>query len=641
MSSPLEQLVARYSLWREQLRSGIEDFHAWLDAHGHVDIQRSLRLYELAESLRSDRMVLAFLAEFSRGKTELINAIFFADFQRRLLPSDVGRTTMCPAEIFYDDSEEPYIRLLPIETRRSDETISALKYRPIEWIKIKLPMDNPEELQKALSALTECKSVSLEEADALGLLPEGGSFTSTVVRSRMSRVEIPAWRHALINFPHPLLKSGLVILDTPGLNALGTEPELTVSMIPNAHAVLFLLAVDTGVTKSDLEVWNQFVQGKALRSVAVLNKIDLMWDELKSDAEIEANIQRQIDETADTLDLPRGHVIALSAQKALVARVRKDQALLNKSRIADLERILAEEIVPAKQGILRTSVQRDIGAMLEASFEGVRLAHGAVVDELRQLSQLSGKNRELAKVLMARFEQDKAAYQLNLEAFKTSYGSVLKQGHELLATLNDAELDALMDDNRKIIEASWTTTGLMRSMRALFDQFEHRSNRMIEFSDQTSEFVRDVYQLFHDKHGFPKLAPPALNLEKHFLRVAQLKTATQRFCADPVNVMNPKFLVVRKFYDQLAGEARWAFLRVRTDFEAWIGNSLVPLSNQLREHHKLLERRVEGIRKIGGDIGALHERARLLEGQREELVRQLEELMVIKAKVAGNAPALS
>jgi hypothetical protein len=41
------------------------------------------------------------------------------------------------------------------------------------------------------------------------------------------------------------------VLDTLGLNALGTEPELTLSMIPNAYAVLFLLAMDTGVTKSD------------------------------------------------------------------------------------------------------------------------------------------------------------------------------------------------------------------------------------------------------------------------------------------------------------------------------------------------------------------------------------------------------
>lgn len=116
--------------------------------HGHVDIQRSLRLHDLAESLRSDRMVLAFLAEFSPGKTELINAIFFSGFKQRLLPSTVGRTTMCPAEIFHDPNEEPYIRLLPIETRKSDQTISALKHKPVEWVKIRLDLDDSPRCRK-------------------------------------------------------------------------------------------------------------------------------------------------------------------------------------------------------------------------------------------------------------------------------------------------------------------------------------------------------------------------------------------------------------------------------------------------------------------------------------------------------------
>ena len=45
-------------------------------------------------------------------------------------------------------------------------------------------------------------------------------------------LEIPRWRHAIINFPHPLLQQGLVILDTPGLNAIGIEPDLTLNQLP-------------------------------------------------------------------------------------------------------------------------------------------------------------------------------------------------------------------------------------------------------------------------------------------------------------------------------------------------------------------------------------------------------------------------
>ena len=127
MDNQLESQIASYQRWRDDIRSGIEAYQAWLDQHGHVDIQRSLRIYDLLESLRNDRMVLAFLAEYSRGKTELINAMFFADFKQRLLPSDVGRTTMCPTELLYDGSRAPSSRLHPIETRRRAATVAELE----------------------------------------------------------------------------------------------------------------------------------------------------------------------------------------------------------------------------------------------------------------------------------------------------------------------------------------------------------------------------------------------------------------------------------------------------------------------------------------------------------------------------------
>src|SRR5471032_101910 len=124
MTSQLEKEVAHYQKWRDQMIAGIEAYKSWLDTNGYADIQQSLRIYDLVESLKNDRMTLAFIAEFSRGKTELINAMFFADFKQRLLPSDVGRTTMCPTEIFHDSGEEPCMRLLPIETRKRDESIA-------------------------------------------------------------------------------------------------------------------------------------------------------------------------------------------------------------------------------------------------------------------------------------------------------------------------------------------------------------------------------------------------------------------------------------------------------------------------------------------------------------------------------------
>src|SRR5881398_830588 len=120
------ELAARfeaYSDWRRRLSSRIAALHDWLAQEDLGNAQIEQRVQQILERLGEDQLVVAFVAEFSRGKSELINAIFFADFGQRLLPSSAGRTTMCPTELLYDASRSPAIRLLPIETRLKDATV--------------------------------------------------------------------------------------------------------------------------------------------------------------------------------------------------------------------------------------------------------------------------------------------------------------------------------------------------------------------------------------------------------------------------------------------------------------------------------------------------------------------------------------
>jgi hypothetical protein len=640
MTTELETQIAKYQKWRENLRATLEAYQAWMEGHGHGDIQRSLRIYDLVESLKSDRVILAFLGEFSRGKTELINAIFFSGYKTRLLPSDIGRTTMCPTEIFHDPAEEPYIRLLPIESRKGEESIGSLKEKPVEWVRIKLEVDSQEEMSKAMSSLADVKIVDVDEADRLGLLNDSEFVTTTVIKQSGGKVEVPCWRHALINFPHPLLKNGVVILDTPGLNALGTEPELTLSMIPSAHAVMFLLGLDSGVTKSDLVIWQQYIRDTVTRRIAVLNKVDLAWDELKDQSEIDASIERQLDETATTLELPREHVVALSAQKALIARIRGDAELLAKSGIERFERMIADEIIPAKQQILRAAVAREIGGMLEASLASVRSQFEASTSELKEMSNLGDKNRGLAKKLLGKFEEDKARYGRHMESFNSSYDTVIKQGQVLLTTMGDDRLEEIVDKNWKILENSWTTAGLMSSMQALFETFSRQAEKVLAFSAETRGFVENVYTQFHKQYGFKKISPPDLNLERHILRMHSLQQRTERFCKNPVNVVGrEKRFVIRRFHRELVEQATRLFRDVRTDLDRWLKGALTPLAVLLQEHQRLLAHRVESLRKIGGDVNSLHERVRYLEKQRTLLGKQFGDLSRIRDTLGVEAPA--
>src|SRR5690606_3509640 len=74
-----------YGDWRAELARTLGEYQAWIESEGLGSGEDDLRVYELIDSLRADKVVIALAGEFSRGKSELINAIFFADFRQRLL----------------------------------------------------------------------------------------------------------------------------------------------------------------------------------------------------------------------------------------------------------------------------------------------------------------------------------------------------------------------------------------------------------------------------------------------------------------------------------------------------------------------------------------------------------------------------
>lgn len=95
-----KERIHEYSLWRKKLIQSIEMYRQWRNRYGMNDSHSTNTISNILNVLESDRITLAFVAEYSRGKTELINALFFAETGVRLLPSSPGRTTMSPTELF-------------------------------------------------------------------------------------------------------------------------------------------------------------------------------------------------------------------------------------------------------------------------------------------------------------------------------------------------------------------------------------------------------------------------------------------------------------------------------------------------------------------------------------------------------------
>ncbi|MGV3655750.1 MAG: dynamin family protein, partial [Noviherbaspirillum sp.] len=389
-----------YSQWRKDVAAALGRYRSWLNAARLSDADSDERLANLSALLAQERMTVAFVAEFSRGKSELINAIFFAGYGQRILPSAAGRTTMCPTELLYDAARPPSIRLLPVETREDFRPASEFRERDEAWTVLPLDTASPAAMREAFSQVSLTSRVPLETARRYGLC---GADEDEPAADADGMVEVPRWRHAIVNFPHPLLEQGLVIVDTPGLNAIGSEPDLTLDLIPNAHVVLFILAADTGVTKSDIAVWRRHI-GPGAGRIAVLNKIDGLWDALRTPGEIEEQLARQVRDAARTLGLEPSALYPVSAQKGLTGKIAGDAALLAKSRLPALEEALSGQLVPARREIVRARLEAGIGALAlsRQALLDARLRH--TVEQLLELKSLRGKNRNIIAHMARRID---------------------------------------------------------------------------------------------------------------------------------------------------------------------------------------------------------------------------------------------
>lgn len=643
MEEQLGQRMHAFEVWKQDLIQTIQDFHAWLDAQGMISPENELRVFETVEALRKDRLTVAFVAEFSRGKTELINALFFAEYGQRLLPSEAGRTTMCPTELLYDnETDASYVRLLPIESRLEERSLSEYKLEPIHWTQIPLNLSNPEQVAGALHEVVKTKLVSLERARELGLYdPEHDPYYRQHGKAP-EQVEIPVWRHALISFPHPMLKQGLVILDTPGLNALGNEPELTVSMLPAAQAVLFLLGADTGVTRSDLEMWQHHVSGVRSKGgrglVVVLNKIDTLWDDLKDSAMVLASIENQRRSSADQLRVEVEQVFPLSAQKALLAKVKNDSELLERSRLPVLEKFLSEQILPDKQQILRDNILEEIGGLLDENRHIVESRLAAARKQQEDLKSLRGKNADVIMHLMTKSREEQAAYLKNVESFQASRRLLQTQAQVMLDALSLDALDQLIHRTRKDMMGSWTTAGMKKGMRTFFEGARETMDQVSAQSEQTRMLIRATYKKFHEEHGLPALTPKVFSLGPYVAELDRLYEEAEAFRKSPVTTMTEQNFVVKKFFVSLVSHARNLFFKANQEADTWLKEVMNPLVNQIRDHKFAMEKRLETLRRISESRDTLETRISELDGVCGDLQAQLDTLNSMRATLHRPLP---
>ncbi len=627
-----------FTEWKREQLATMRKLEGWLKEEGLYTSQVQRALTQATLALHRDHVTVAVVGEFSRGKTELINALFFSDHNFRLLPTDAGRTTMCPTEIFQDNGEPPCLRLLPIETRLEELSLADLQEREAMWEHVPLDLDDSDQLQEALLRIREQKLVPREVAVSMGL-----GELSEIADEMESMVSVPAWRLARLNYRHPLLAQGLRILDTPGLNAVSSEPELTYEILPAAQARLFVVGADTGVTQSDMEMWQQLIRQPGVRQrlsvMVVLNKADTLWDELRTEIEIQQTIARQCQEVADVLGVDPSQVFAVSAQKGLVARVRDDYQLEQRSGIPDLERQLARVLVDNRQALI---VEQSTEAVISALWNIEALVSSRLrrlEKQARELKELSSKSEAAIDQLLRQAQKDKLRYQASIQAYKQARAEFTAHGKILLEAISPTRLDQMISEAYRRMTGAWTTVGLKEAMRELFEEINQQMEIASNQAQEMRRLVRSIYRRFQSQHGMQLAEPQMLSLIGHQVELNQVHQESEIFRKSPRTTLTEQHFAVRRYFQTIVTRVRKIFLQAHADAREWLETALDPLTQEIHEHRNVLSQQLADLKLSGRSRTMVRQRLASLDRECRKLEQQLETLQETRKTLTRAAPA--
>ena len=372
-------------------------------------------LFELREKIDSHTFNLVVVGEFKRGKSSAINALIGAN----LLPIGVIPLTSIATVLFYGEH-------LAVDVVFENGVRSPIA---------------PESLW--------------------GYVTEKGNPHNE------KRV-----REVRIAYPSPWLKSGVQLVDTPGIGSVYRHnTDVAYHFLPKADAVLFLLSVDQPVGQTEFEFLKQ-VNEYAGKIFFLLNKTDLL-----DESDLQESVAFSSKVLAEAMGKPVP-VFAVSARLALEGKAKHSSELLEKSRFPEFSAALSRFLMAEKGKTLVISVARNLLRTLTQTRFTAELA----------LKSLSTPIEELCRKIEI-FE----AKRRQVDEVRNDFSVLLENESKRLAETIVTEDVALFRDR--------VATELEQNIRGKFEEIRALPSR--ELHDALERFiideVRNAYDDFRER----------------------------------------------------------------------------------------------------------------------------------------------
>ena len=341
------------------------------------------KLKKLSEKVSSDSFKVQIVGTFKNGKSTFINSFLGED----VLPAYALPCTAVINEVKYGEKKRavlhfknPLPKVLPKEL-----SPAAVKHMQKYGMKNIPPIEIP-----------------YDKIEHFVVIPMGKDPKDMLLESPYEKVEL--------YWPLELLKNGIEIIDSPGLNEHATRTKVTMDYISKADAVIFVLNATTLCSLDEMTFIEKNLKAQGFEDLFfVVNRFDLIPDNEKKRV-----IQYARLKLSEFTNFKEKGIFFVSAKTALNAKMKRDSASLKASGMPVFEKALSDFltknigkyklITPARElkKIVKNEAlskiiprQRDI---LDASTETLNEKYNEIKP---RLVKLENKKKEIYRKMLA------------------------------------------------------------------------------------------------------------------------------------------------------------------------------------------------------------------------------------------------
>ena len=285
-------------------------------------------LQQLRQKISSDTFKIMVMGNFKNGKSTFINALL----GQEILPAYAVPTTAIINEIKYGEKPKAILHFLNPLPEKMYDGIPEKALTHMRRFKMKdvPPIEMP-----------------VDEIEDYVVIPMGMEHKEAIKQSPFEKVEL-FW-------PLDLLKDGVEIVDSPGLNENPVRTQVTMEYLSKADAIIFVFSALAMGSAGEIAYIDDTLRKNGFGEQSLFCVVN-RFDQLTSERE-----QQRLRKFSDNLLAPyTKHIYYTSAYKGLMGQMQSNPAMLEESKIPAVETALADYLANERGRIKLATPAREL-----------------------------------------------------------------------------------------------------------------------------------------------------------------------------------------------------------------------------------------------------------------------------------------